>query len=285
MIKDLWQKVLDKEELLPSERMFLANMAYWTYGPGFENEVIGDKINKEFPMNLIEILDPDKLYEIRNKDNLDKLRINIAKALATLSDREGYIITARFCNRKTLDELAKELKVTKERIRQLVAKTIQKLRHPYRMKIIFVGTDLDNELLELQKEYQEKINLTKIKIDELSKKTSQIEQFRERYENDIVNTTIDQLDLSPRTYNAVSRYLWHKSNYAGDFRKIALRDIIALTVDEVISIRNLGSGSFNELLSKLHDYGLKLIDEDTYFEKTKRVKKNGRYIAVGGQNG
>ena len=46
MIKDLWQKVLDKEELLPSERMFLANMAYWTYGPGFENEVIGDKINK-----------------------------------------------------------------------------------------------------------------------------------------------------------------------------------------------------------------------------------------------
>lgn len=285
MIKDLWQKVLDKEELLPSERMFLANMAYWTYGPGFETETISDKINKEFPMNLIEILDPDKLYEIRNKDSLDKLNVNIAKALATLSDREGYIITARFCNRKTLDELAKELKVTKERIRQLVVKTIQKLRHPYRMKIIFVGCDLNNELLELQKEYQEKINLTKIKIDELSKKTSQIEQFRERYENDIVNITIDQLDLSPRTYNAISRYLWHKSNYACDFHKIALRDIIALTVDEVISIRNLGSGSFNELLSKLHDYGLKLIDEDTYFEKTKRVKKNGRYITVGGQNG
>ena len=282
MIKDLWQKVLDKEELLPSERLFLANMAYWTYGPGFETEVISDKINKEFPMNLIEILDPDKLYEIRNKDNLDKLNINIAKALSTLSDREGYIITARFCNRKTLDELAKELKVTKERIRQLVVKTIQKLRHPYRMKIIFVGHDLDNELLELQKEYQEKINLTKIKIDELSKKTSQIEQFKERYENDIVNTTIDQLNLSPRTYNAVSRYLWHKSNYADDFHKIALKDIISLTIDEAMSIRNFGSSSFNELLSKLHEYGLKFIDEDTYFEKTKRVKKNGRYITVGG---
>lgn len=274
MIKDLWQKVLDNEELLPSERMFLTNMAYWTYGSGFETEVISDKINKEFPMNLIEILDPDKLYEIRNKDNLDKLNINIAKALSTLSDRDGYLITARFCNRKTLDELAKELKVTKERIRQLMVKAIQKLRHPHRMKIIFVGCDLDNELLELQKEYQEKINLTKIKIDELSKKTTQIEQFRERYENDIVNTTIDQLGLSPRTYNAISRYLWRKSNYTSDYHKIALKDIITLPIDEVISIRNIGASSFNELLSKLHEYGLKFIDEDAYFEKSKGVKNN-----------
>lgn len=274
MIKDLWQKLLNNEELLPSERMFLTNMAYWTYGSGFETEVISDKINKEFPMNLIEILDPDKLYEIRNKDNLDKLNVNIAKALSTLSDRDGYLITARFCNRKTLDELAKELKVTKERIRQLMVKAIQKLRHPHRMKIIFVGCDLDNELLELQKEYQEKINLTKIKIDELSKKTTQIEQFRERYENDIVNITIDQLGLSPRTYNAISRYLWRKSNYTSDWHKIALKDIITLPIDEVISIRNIGASSFNELLSKLHEYGLKFIDEDAYFEKLKGAKNN-----------
>lgn len=274
MIKDLWQKLLNNEELLPSERMFLTNMAYWTYGSGFETEVISDKINKEFPMNLTEILDPDKLYEIRNKDNLDKLNVNIAKALSTLSDRDGYLITARFCNRKTLDELAKELKVTKERIRQLMVKAIQKLRHPHRMKIIFVGCDLDNELLELQKEYQEKINLTKIKIDELSKKTTQIEQFRERYENDIVNITIDQLGLSPRTYNAISRYLWRKSNYTSDWHKIALKDIITLPIDEVISIRNIGASSFNELLSKLHEYGLKFIDEDAYFEKLKGAKNN-----------
>ncbi len=60
----------------------------------------------------------------------------VEKALGELSDREQDIVRMRFGldngQPQTLDDVARAFKVTRERIRQIEAKTMAKLRHPLR---------------------------------------------------------------------------------------------------------------------------------------------------------
>jgi RNA polymerase primary sigma factor len=62
----------------------------------------------------------------------------VERALATLSDREAEIIRLRFGigtgYPRTLEELGRIFNVTRERVRQIEAKAIRKLRHPTRSK-------------------------------------------------------------------------------------------------------------------------------------------------------
>ena len=63
------------------------------------------------------------------------LRDSIYGLLDTLSDREAAVIKMRFGlegNSMTLEEVGKELGVTKERIRQIEDKALKKLRNPIR---------------------------------------------------------------------------------------------------------------------------------------------------------
>ncbi|NLO90962.1 MAG: sigma-70 family RNA polymerase sigma factor [Elusimicrobia bacterium] len=62
----------------------------------------------------------------------------VSKVLSTLSDREAKIIKLRFGidngYPRTLEEVGKMFKVTRERVRQIEAKAVRKLRHPSRSK-------------------------------------------------------------------------------------------------------------------------------------------------------
>ena len=55
-----------------------------------------------------------------------------------LTDREKKVLRMRFGvgmrNDLTLEEIGKQFKVTRERIRQIEAKALRKLRHPSRAK-------------------------------------------------------------------------------------------------------------------------------------------------------
>ena len=65
-------------------------------------------------------------------------RQEVEKALTTLSDREAEIIRLRFGigtgYPRTLEELGRIFSVTRERVRQIEAKAIRKLRHPTRSR-------------------------------------------------------------------------------------------------------------------------------------------------------
>ena len=64
----------------------------------------------------------------------------VADVLATLSEREAKIISLRFGidsgYPRTLEEVGKMFNVTRERVRQIEAKAIRKLRHPSRAKLL-----------------------------------------------------------------------------------------------------------------------------------------------------
>ncbi|MCX5782844.1 MAG: sigma-70 family RNA polymerase sigma factor, partial [Elusimicrobia bacterium] len=64
----------------------------------------------------------------------------VSKVLASLSDREAKIIKLRFGidsgYPRTLEEVGKMFKVTRERVRQIEAKAVRKLRHPSRSKLL-----------------------------------------------------------------------------------------------------------------------------------------------------
>ncbi len=66
------------------------------------------------------------------------LKDQLNNVLAELSDRERRVITLRFGLGtdlpKTLEEVGKEFNVTRERIRQIEAKALRKLRHPSRSR-------------------------------------------------------------------------------------------------------------------------------------------------------
>ena len=66
------------------------------------------------------------------------LREQLEEVLDTLAPREKKVLELRFGivdgRTRTLEEVGKEFNVTRERIRQIEAKALRKLRHPSRSK-------------------------------------------------------------------------------------------------------------------------------------------------------
>ena len=66
------------------------------------------------------------------------LKEQLDEVLGTLTEREGKVLRLRFGlddgRQRTLEEVGREFNVTRERIRQIEAKALRKLRHPSRSK-------------------------------------------------------------------------------------------------------------------------------------------------------
>ena len=76
------------------------------------------------------------------------LREHIEEVMQTLTPREAKVLKLRFGledgRMRTLEEVGREFDVTRERIRQIEAKALRKLRHPSRSKKLkdFMGSDI-----------------------------------------------------------------------------------------------------------------------------------------------
>ena len=70
--------------------------------------------------------------------SMSLLKEQLSEVLKTLTPREEKVLSLRFGledgNPKTLEEVGKEFNVTRERIRQIEAKALRKLRHPSRSR-------------------------------------------------------------------------------------------------------------------------------------------------------
>ena len=94
---------------------------------------LNQKVDNETENDLMSLLadgrqNPEETYEVFNDNNIKKDFIN--KAINTLNDREKTIIRLRkFRERSiTLDELGQKLKISKERVRQIETKALEKLK-------------------------------------------------------------------------------------------------------------------------------------------------------------
>ena len=95
-------------------------------------------IGEEDDSHLGDFIEDDSALSPADSAAFSMLRAELATALESLTDRERQVVKLRFGledgRARTLEEVGKESNVTRERIRQIEAKALRKLRHPSRSK-------------------------------------------------------------------------------------------------------------------------------------------------------
>ena len=95
-------------------------------------------IGEEDDSHLGDFIEDDTVMSPADSAAFSMLREELSTALESLTERERQVIKLRFGledgRARTLEEVGKEFNVTRERIRQIEAKALRKLRHPTRSK-------------------------------------------------------------------------------------------------------------------------------------------------------
>lgn len=223
--------------------------------------------------------------------DVDKLEISLTEYLTEL---ENQVIQLRFGlkgQKYSLEECRKTLNLSCERIRQIEAKAIRKMKNPKRMNQ-FVG-NIDNDKIRLEKcgvevESTEKYidALNKIKefiegADEEARKnigatsletlgitgitfTNEIsenktiqdlieiaENEKKAEANKLLETPVEYLSISVRAYGTLKREGIH-----------TVRDITKLSETDLDRISNLGPKAKEEIISTMASLGLKMREDD-----------------------
>ena len=95
-------------------------------------------IGEEEDSHLGDFIQDDEASQPSEEASYTLLREQLEEVLSTLTPREEQVLRMRFGltdgKPHTLEEVGKEFNVTRERIRQIEAKALRKLRHPSRSK-------------------------------------------------------------------------------------------------------------------------------------------------------
>ena len=163
----------------------------------------------------------------------------LLEEIENLGDRQKIVITLRYRSHMTLEDIAKELHVTRERVRQIEARAIRILRRRESLNHwLLVPME---RLLEAQKERDE----LKLKLI-TSGRTEELKP-----ESNLKSVGIDEMDLSVRAYNCLRR--------AGID---TLADLQKMTREDLMKVRNMGRKSLEEIVMKAKDFGI-TIEEGT----------------------
>ena len=95
-------------------------------------------IGEEEDSHLGDFIPDDDAPAPADAASLILLKEQLGEVLSTLTEREEKVLRLRFGledgRSRTLEEVGKEFNVTRERIRQIEAKALRKLRHPSRSR-------------------------------------------------------------------------------------------------------------------------------------------------------
>lgn len=191
-----------------------------------------------YPYNLLDEVIRGRWESVLNTDQ----EAGLEHALSTLTEREQQAIAEYFGNGGTLESTAKLFNLTRERVRQIIAKAVRKLRHPMRFKIIKYGLDGWNRRKAIEQE--------DLMLDEqeamLIHRRAIVEQLIEEKQEIKREITIEDMDLSVRAYNCLLRA-----------RIRTLNDLMKYTKESGYSglcrIRNLGRKSLSEIFRKMEE--------------------------------
>lgn len=97
-------------------------------------------VGEEDDSHLGDFIQDEDAYEPADAASYALLREQLADVLKTLTPREEKVLRLRYGltdgKMHTLEEVGEEFDVTRERIRQIEAKALRKLRHPSRSKVL-----------------------------------------------------------------------------------------------------------------------------------------------------
>lgn len=201
----------------------------------------------DWPYNLLEAIGVE--YEDPLVHMSDESELMLAMCMSKLTDREKLVIRERYFGKKTLKEVGQIIGTAHERARQIEAKAIRKLRHPYNpsgmiiryVAKAYVEMMINERVAEIVKQKEAELE------DAYQKKAQELEQGKDvvralsAHKNRMA-IPIEELDLSVRAYNCLSR--------AGCK---TVGDIITNypNYDDACRIRNFGHRSMNEVSERL----------------------------------
>lgn len=202
----------------------------------------------EYPETLLKALgiEPNNFENYYNEivpnfdENFKKLSFD------TLNDREERMLVAYFKEKMNFAEIGRNEGLTRERVRQIVAKAVRKLRHSRAINILTTSLH-QYELINAQE--REELYL-KIKREMTYELALQIIKEHDELEQQYIasnqkNWSIDELDLSVRSHNCLKR--------AGI---ATIGELIEHTEEDMKKVKNLGKKSLKELREKLAEIGL-----------------------------
>ena len=225
--------------------------------PGYESP---------WPYNLLD----DIFNEPFDRILLPDQEAALMKVLETrLTEREQKAIELYYFEGLTLEETGKYFHVKRERTRQIIAKTIRKLRHPSIKRMILFGEEGKIDYENACRELNERRRLLEVKEAELKYQAQQIEKLLAEHNKEIIreeeikeklkfdeydevvethdqywSDKFDDMGFSVRTFNCLIR---------SDVRTIRdLKDCIRS--GDIFRIRNFGKKSYEEVLEKILKY-------------------------------
>ena len=214
-----------------------------------------------YPYNLITMIngeDDDSYLRTNADEDCQKPRhyysIGILEDVMArcLTERENKILQMRYEWNMTLEETGKECGVTRERVRQVEAKAIRKLRFQmYKGTIMCVPKAEWRKAQNEAEHYKAQAEYLQSELDKIRNITPEQRTEAEK-KGTLLETSIDELNLSVRSYNCCKR--------AGIN---TLGDLCGKTYTEMTKVRNLGKRSLQEIESKMNEYGLRFRPEES----------------------
>ena len=99
-------------------------------------------LKKGYPENLITDIGLELIFDKPEYIPLsDDQKAGLDQVIGTLLEREQKMIQLRYMEKQTLQEIGEHYGLSRERVRQVIAKGLRKLRHPSRIAFIRDGCD------------------------------------------------------------------------------------------------------------------------------------------------
>lgn len=212
---------------------------------------------KEYPENLLAQVFVNGLPTDLPDDITLVLEYIIQK---TLTEREGRVLDMRYKRYMTMAAIGEEYGLRAERIRQIEAKAVRKLRHPSRSRYILMGMEgyinylRDTAVDERLREYKKEIISLEKKIAELT------DTEYEEEKNELENAPLAELDLSVRTFNIL-----YRAGYS------TVKELLDADAEKIVSLPNLGLKNFSDLIDVLSEkgFGWKSAELSKSYSRTK----------------
>lgn len=193
---------------------------------------------EEYPFNLLMDVFGDEPCMVMFPDDLEIALEFVLWRLAKDYERSVKILLMRYREHKSFDQIAAVIGATRERVRQIVAEMLRKLRHPSRLDYIRFG--MTEMLVKREQNGYEKGYKDGFLDGQRDAKGENVHELTVPR----ANIPLEDMDFSVRSYNCLKR--------AG---VKSITDIAKMDFNQLIRVRNLGRKSMDEIIMKMREYG------------------------------